>query len=137
MAALTNYLEYQLGDHLFRGQSYTAPTSLFIGLVGYYNSGELESGVINDEISGNNYGRTEYGSTTGNWTNTSGSLANINDISFNQAIGGGWGDVSGLFISTSGTGGDILFHAPLSSSVTVGNGDTFKFAASALTINLY
>jgi len=53
MAALSNYLENKLVDQLFRGQAYSFPTTLYIGLLTSAPS-DSSSGT---EVSGGSYAR--------------------------------------------------------------------------------
>ena len=46
MSAMSDYLESGLIGHLFRNISFTQPSEIWVGLVGGYNSGNLESGVF-------------------------------------------------------------------------------------------
>ena len=137
MSAMTNYLESGLIGHIFRGSSYSAPTTLYVGLVGKYNSGNLESGLYTDEISGGAYARVSGGPGASIWnayTVSTEGTANTNSLTFPAATNT-WGYVSGVFIADgSGTSDNILLYGQLSTPKNVTNGDTFSFAAGDLDI---
>jgi hypothetical protein len=137
MAAMSNYLESGLIGHIFRGSTYTAPTTLYIGLVGKYDSGNLESGLYTDEISGASYARVSGGPDASLWnayTVSAEGTANTNTLTFPAATSN-WGYVSGVFIADgSGTSNNLLLYGALSTPKNVTNGDTFSFGAGDLDI---
>jgi len=67
----------------------------------------------------------------------SGSTVNVAIEAFGAASST-WGTISHIGIkNTEGpTGGDLLYYGALTDSKTVGNGDTFRFSASALSITI-
>ena len=68
MAAMTDALENRLIDFLFRGQSFTQPTSIQIGL---FTSAPNEAGG-GTEVAGNNYSRATLECSLANWAGTKG-----------------------------------------------------------------
>jgi hypothetical protein len=143
MAALSNYLENKLVDHVFRGQTYsaTSPASFFIAL---YTSAPSDAGG-GTEVSGNNYARVSVsrsltawagtqsaGSTTAS-TGTGGVTSNNAAITF-PTPSGSWGTVTHFGILDASTGGNLLFHGPLTVSQTINTGNTVSFAAGQLQI---
>lgn len=132
MTAISNYLENELLDHVFRNAAYTSPgTAIWVAL--YTNSqGDSDSGT---EVSGGSYARVQV--TT--WDAPSnGAIANTSDITFTTASAS-WGTVVSVGIkdSSTSTGTDnLLYYGDLTSSKAVGNGDTFKFNAGDLDITL-
>lgn len=139
MAALTNYLESGLINHIFRGISYTAPSILYIGLTKSFNSGNLESGIV-DEPSSGGYVRQSYSVGTSQWitpysSGTSMISHNTSAIEFPIATAD-IGYVSGVFIADSLTSGNILFYGALSYSRNIRQDDQFVFSSGALKISL-
>ena len=138
--AMTNHLENVLINHVIRNTAYTTPgTSIYVGLIGYYESGGTngaETGTTaSKEKSGGSYARVQV---TG-WTSpidvgTSGSITNTAAITFPTATGD-WGHVSGVFIADHATAGNMLLHGSLTSPREVKNGDVFKFNATDLDIS--
>lgn len=137
MSALTNYLESGLLNHIFRGVSYSAPATLYIGLTQNFISGNLESGII-DEPSTGAYARQAYTSNGTNWTAPyeSGSsmvIHNLSAIQFPLATAN-IGNVSGVFIADSLSSGNILFYGELSYPRNIRQGDQFVFSSGALKV---
>jgi hypothetical protein len=137
MSALTNYLESGLLNHIFRGTSYSAPATLYIGLTKNFVSGNLESGII-DEPSSGGYARQPYTSNGTNWIApyTSGNsmvIHNLSAIQFPLATGN-IGNVSGVFIADNASSGNILFYGQLSYPRNIREGDQFIFSSGALKI---
>lgn len=139
MGALSNYLESGILNHVFRGISYSAPATLYIGLTRSFNSGNLESGVI-DEPSSGSYARQAYSTGTSGWIapysyGTAMATHNTSSVEFPIATAN-IGDVSGVFISDDLTSGNLLFYGSLSSSRNIREGDQFVFSSGALKISL-
>lgn len=138
MSALSNYAEFGLINHMLRGIAYTAPTTVYVGLVKGFNSGNLESGTV-DEPNTGGYARQSYASSTGNWITpyVSGSATvthNTTAIEFPVATAS-IGDISGVFISDAAVSGNVLFYGQLTSSRNVREGDQFVFSSGALKIS--
>ncbi len=137
MGALTNYLESGLINHVFRASSYSAPATLYIGLTKSFNSGNIESGTVDEPTTGN-YSRQSYASNGTNWITpySSGSATathNTSAIEFPIATAN-IGDVSGVFISDDPSSGNILFYGPLSTARNIREGDQFVFSSGALKV---
>jgi hypothetical protein len=145
MAAMSDFLENKLVDHIFRGVTYTVPTTLYVAL---YTSAPSDSGAgIEVPIGTNAYARKEVISTAGSpvWANTqgvagtatssgtSGVTSNTSAITF-IIPSGSWGTVTHFGILDAATGGNLLFHGALTVSQTVNTGNTVSFAAGALQI---
>ena len=60
MSALSNYLENALVNHVLRNTAYTTPgTSVYVGLIKFYETDKLEAGTVTQEISGGSYARVQ------------------------------------------------------------------------------
>jgi len=66
MAAMTDYLENKLIDQLFRGQAYTFPAGLHVGLL---TAAPSDTGG-GTEVSGNAYARQDLAPSLTNWAGT-------------------------------------------------------------------
>lgn len=145
MAAMSDFLENKLVDHIFRGVTYTVPTTLYVAL---YTAAPSDSGGGTEITIGTNaYARRDVVSTAGSpvWANTQGVAgtaassgtggvtSNTSAITFVTPTGS-WGTVTHFGILTAATGGDLLFHGALTVSQTVNNGNTVSFAPGALQI---
>lgn len=147
MSAMSNYLENKLVDHLFRGQSFSAPTALWVGLLTAAPSDT--GGGTEVSTSATNYGRVNLAPSTTNWAatdaaastanpsaGTSGTTSNNVAITFGTPSGN-WGTITHFGIYDAQTTGNLLFWGQLTVSKTVNNGDAApSFAISALSIQL-
>jgi hypothetical protein len=139
MPALTNYLENKLLNYIFRGISYSPPSTLYIGLNQSFDSGSLKSGIV-DEPSVGGYSRQSYASNSGNWIApyysgiVSAVTYNNAQIQFPVATTD-IGNISGIFIADDPASGNILFFGQLSSPRYVRNGDQFVFSSGSLKVS--
>lgn len=136
MSAMSHYLESGLIGHIFKDITFSSPSTLYIGLVGTYSSGALESGIFTQELSGGGYARVSGGPGSAYWSEpaSSGQTHNFQSLTFTTATDD-WGYVSGVFIADgSGTSDNILLYGQLTTPKNVTNGDTFSFASGDLDI---
>jgi hypothetical protein len=144
MAALTDYMENKLIDWLFRGQSFTPPASLYIGLL----TAVPTDSTPGTEVSGGSYARVGVVGSLANWagtqaagsttasSGTGGTTSNNGAITF-PAPTGNWGSVTAFGIYDASSGGNLLAFALLTVAKTVNNGDAApSFAAAALTFQM-
>ena len=145
MAAMSDYLENKLIDFVFRGQAYSAPTTIYVGLL---TTGTSDANTGQVEVTGGSYARVAVTSSLANWagtqaaastvasTGTSGTTSNNGAITF-PAPTANWGVITSFGMYDAATGGNLLFYGNLSTSKTVNNGDAAPtFAAAALSIQL-
>jgi hypothetical protein len=144
MAALTDYMENKLIDWLFRGQSFTPPATLYIGLI-TVSATDSSAGT---EVSGGSYARVAVTGSLANWagtqsagsttasSGTGGTTSNNGAITF-PAPTANWGSIIGFGIYDASTAGNLLAYAALTTAKTVNNGDAApSFAAAALTFQI-
>lgn len=132
MAALSDYLENKLLDHLLGGGDYTPAGTLYVAL---FTAAPSDSGG-GTECSGGSYARKSVTNNTTNWPVTSGaSKSNGTLISFAAATGS-WGTVTHWGIFDASSGGNLLAWGAMDSSQAVASGDTASFAIGALVINM-
>lgn len=144
MAAMSNYLENKLIDHIFRGVAYSVPTTLYIAL---YTATPSDSGG-GTEVTGNNYARPSLAANTTNWAATNGATLTTNPSSGNTGTtsnnavitfntpSGSWGTVTHFGIFDALSGGNLLFWGALSASKLVQSGDAVSIPISNLQIQL-
>jgi len=127
MAALSNYLENALINGTLRATSYTAPTTVYVGL---FTSDPTDAGS-GTEVSGNAYARQSatFAAPSNGASSTSA------DIQFDQATGN-WGTIGWFGIFDALTTGNLLYHGALTASKTIETGDVFKIASGSLTVTL-
>jgi hypothetical protein len=143
MAALSDYLENALVDHIFRNTAYTAGTARHIAL---FTAAPSDSGG-GTEVSGGSYARVSLAASTTNWRNTqnsgSGASTGTGGQTANNAVvtfpapTANWGSVTHVGIFDAASGGNLLVHGALGTPKTVNNGDAApSFAAGDLTFTL-
>jgi hypothetical protein len=126
----SDYLENKLLDHVLGNVAYTAPTTVYVAL---YTVAPADSGG-GTEVSGGGYARVAVANNSTNWPAASGgSKSNGVDITFPTATAD-WGTVVAFGIFDASTGGNLLYWATLTTSKSILNGDTAKFAAGSITI---
>jgi hypothetical protein len=125
MAAISNYLENALLDHVLRNTALTSPTTVYLAL---YTSSptDADSGT---EVSGGSYSRQSASFSAA----ASGTISNSADISYTSMPAA---TVTHVGVRDAASAGNLLFHGALSSSKSVDAGDTFKIATGDLDISL-
>ena len=142
MAAMSDYLENKLVDHILRAQTFTAPATVYVSLHTAAPTGD----VPGTEVSGGSYARVAVTSSLSNWagtqsagsttasSGTGGATSNNAAITF-PAPSASWGTISHFASWDASTAGNLLFHGSLTTSKTVNNGDAApSFAAAALSL---
>lgn len=145
MAAMSDYLENRIVDHVFRARSFTAPTQLWVAL---FTAAPSDSGG-GTEVSGGAYARatpgvnsdtawaaTQGGTPAAASSGTGGLTSNPGTLTF-PAPTANWGVITHMAIFDAVTGGNMLFHGALGTAKTVNNGDPAPtITAAGLTITL-
>lgn len=143
MAALSNYLENKLIDQLFRGQTYSFPSTLYVGL---HTGSSGDAGAT--EVTGGSYVRSEVTCSLLNWagtqganttvasSGTSGTTSNNNAINFVDPTGD-WGTITHFGIYDAVIGGNLLVWGAMTTPRVVANGDSAPtFPVGQLQIQL-
>lgn len=131
MGSFSDFWELEILDHVFGKGSYTPPTNIFIALS---TADPTDSGGSIAEPSGGSYARKS--TAPADWdAAVAGALDNANAITFVTATGS-WGTISHFALFDALTGGNMLAHGTLSTSKTIGSGDTASFAAGDLDVSL-
>ncbi len=126
MAAMTDYLELKLLDHITGVASYTAPSAVYLGLaVGDFT----DTGTGQAELSGGGYARTEatFGSAA------SGQITNSAAIEFPEATNS-LGTVSHWGLFDAATGGNMLLNGAFDSAKLIEAQDILRISAGSLTL---
>jgi len=127
MAEMSNYLENALINGTLRATSYTAPTTVYVGL---YTTDPTDANT-GTEVSGGSYARTS--ATFGAPSN--GVTTNSAAVTFPTATGT-WGTVGWIGILDAATSGNLLYHTPLTSSQSIISGGIFTIAIGNLSVSL-
>jgi hypothetical protein len=127
MAEMANYLENALINGTLRGTTYTAPTTVYVGL---YTSDPTDANT-GTEVSGGSYVRTAV--TFG--APSDGVTTNSAAVEFPQATAD-WGVVGWIGILDASTSGNLLYHSPLDVAKTISSGDVLRISIGALSVTL-
>ncbi|MDR7537430.1 MAG: hypothetical protein QN183_13825 [Armatimonadota bacterium] len=138
MSAKTDYLEQKILDHVLNKVTLTSPTTY----VALYTAAPGETGG-GTEVSGGGYARQivyeNANASTPRWNLAAAEAGggyvvdNAQDIVFPTATAD-WGTIVAAAILDAATAGNMLYYGSLAANKTVGQGDTFKFAAGDLDI---
>ena len=142
--AFTDYFENKLVDWMVRGQAYTPPASLYLGL----DTVACTEAGGGTEVTGGSYARVAYTSSLANWAGTQGAGTTVassgtsgttsnNAVATFPAPTASWGTVVSFRIWDASTAGNALICQALTTSKTINNGDAApSFAAGSLTIQV-
>lgn len=141
MGAKTDYLENKIIDWLLRGQVFTPPATVYVGLL---TAAPSDAGG-GTEVTGGSYARVAVTSSLSNWagtqsagsttasTGTGGTTSNNAAVTF-PAPTASWGQVTHFAIFDAASAGNMLIWSALTTPKTINNGDPApSFAAAALT----
>jgi hypothetical protein len=124
--SFTNFLETEVLDHVFGGNAYTAPVTLYTGL---YTASPSDTGG-GTELSGDGYARQATAFTvTGN------TASNTSAEEWATATGS-WGTITHVGVFDASTGGNLMAYGALTASKTIATGDVFRIPAGDLDITL-
>jgi hypothetical protein len=129
MAQLSDFAEKLLLDWMMTTGTATRPTAWFLAL---YTAAPNDAGG-GTEVSGAGYARQSI--TFPAATSPTGTTSNSNAIEF-TASGGSFGTISHVAIHTASTGGNMLWHGPLSTPRTIAEGEKLSFAVGSVTLTL-
>lgn len=133
MAALSDYAERKILDHLFKNTTFTSP-SAYIALF-TTDPSDSDSGT---EVSGNGYARVQIDTLMGSAASASDvtSITNSSAITFAAASGGSFGTITHIGIYDASTAGNLLAHGQLTASKQIDDGDQFQINTGNLTITI-
>jgi len=126
--SFSNHLETEILDHVFGGNAYTAPATLYLAL--FTSNPDEDASGTEVSTSGTAYARqTVTFTVTGNTATTSAA------VEYSTATAN-FGTVSYVGVMDASTGGNLLAYAALTSSKTIETGDVFRVPAGDLDITL-
>jgi len=129
MAGFSDYLEDKVLDHVFGGNAYTAPSTLYVAL---YTVAPTDTGG-GTEVSGGAYAR-QTGTFTVSGTNPT-TASNSAAIEYPTATAD-YGTVVAVGIFDALSSGNLLAYANLTTSKVVSTGDVFRFNTGDLDVTL-
>lgn len=140
---MSDYLENKLIDHVFRGQAYTAPTTIYFALF----TSACSDSAGGTEVTGGSYARASLAASLANWagtqsagsttasSGTGGTTSNNGVVTF-ATPSAGWGTVTHLGVYDAVSAGNLLICKALTLSKTINSGDTVTFPAAAFTFQI-
>ena len=129
MAGFSDYLEDKVLDHVFGGNAYTAPSTLYVAL---YTVATTDKGG-GTEVIGGSYAR-QTGAFSVSGTNPT-TASNTAAIEYPTATAN-YGTVVAVGILDASSSGNLLAYANLTTSKVVSSGDVFRFNPGDLDITL-
>ena len=129
MAGFSDYLEDKVLDHVFGGNAYTAPATLYVAL---YTVAPDDTGG-GTEVTGGAYARQTSTFTVSGTSPTT--ATNAATVEYPTATAD-YGTVVAVGILDALTSGNLLAYANLDTSKVVTSGDVFRFDAGDLDITL-
>jgi hypothetical protein len=136
MAALSDYIENAIINHILRNQAFTPPTTVYLALFTVVTGLEADLGVTG-EVSGGSYARQTCALNAA----SGGSSANTSEVTFPTATVA-WGTVTHWALvdhvsnTNWGTNVNVLMWGALDVSKVVGVGDVAKVSAGALVVTM-
>ena len=126
--SFSNFLETEILDHVFGGNAYTAPGTLYLAL---FTSNPDEDGSGSEvSTSGTAYARQSIAFTVSGNTATSSSAVDFPTATAN------FGTVTHVGVFDASTAGNLMAYAELTSSKAIETGDVFRVPAGDLDITL-
>jgi hypothetical protein len=127
---VSDYLANKLLDHVFKGTLFSQPSTITAA----YSANSILDSSTGSSITepGNGYARE---SVNGFGAASSGQSKNSNPVTFPTATGS-QGNIATFSLLDALTYGNILFHGTLNTIRAIGEGDTPRFYANALTASL-
>lgn len=142
MVAMSNYLEGQLIDHLFRTNTFAKPTVIAIALSSSTTTDATTgSTTLTEPATANNYARQSLAPLDANWaapSGNNGTTSNQSVITYPACQTADWGPLTDLVVADNATRatGNAWFWGLLTVAKTITVGDIFKFQANQLVIQL-
>lgn len=127
MSSMSNYLEAKLIGHVLRNVTLPSPATVYAALF----TTDPTDADVGTEVSGGSYARQAV--TFG--VPVSGATTNSALVTYPTATAD-WGLVTHVGIYDAVSGGNLLFHAPMTSAEQVLNGQTFTFPIGQLRVTL-
>jgi hypothetical protein len=135
MANMSDYLEGKILNHLFRGTSYSAPSSVYIALC-TDTLDDTDDGASIAEPTGTGYARQAVASNATNWSapNADGTIKNSEEIKWDSVQ---WSaTIKAVAICDALTNGNVLFWGTLTAQKVVTVDDSISFGPNTLSIQI-
>lgn len=143
MSAFSDYLEANILNATLRGVAFpTPPTTTYIAL---FTSDPLDdgSGTELTNVTAPGYARAPVTSSSG-WTapaaptpSSATTISNTGTIEFPEATDDWAGPITHFAIFDTLTGGNMLYHAVMTTPRTISLGDVLRFSAGSLIVGTH
>ena len=127
--SFSNFLETEILDHVFGGNAYTAPSTIYLSLH-TANPTEDASGGGEVSTSSSAYARQSAAFTV------SGNSASTNAAVEWTTATSNWGTITHIGVWDAASSGNMLAYSALTDSKTVAIGDVLRINSGQLTITL-
>lgn len=124
---MSNYLENALVNATLRATAYTAPTTVYLAL---YTTDPTDADA-GTEVTGGAYARVAATFSVP----TDGATSLSANVTFPTATAG-WGTVTHVGVRDALTGGNLLYHTPMTTARAILTGDTLAFLSGQVPITL-
>lgn len=134
MAALSDYLEAQLLDHVLRAETYSPPSTVYVALFTSDASlAALETGSTANEVEAGDFDYERKAVTFDSALTPQGRSESNVDLT--------WSNMPGVTVQYAAimddeTGGNVLFFGELESARVITSGDNFTISEGNLTVTL-
>jgi len=129
---MTSYLEEKILNHILRGEVYTPPSTIYVGLVDSSATDiDLENGILTNEITGYTGSRKVISFNPASQDNGKGTTKNNSEINFNSMPKK---EVAYAILCDSEAGGNILYWLPADTIKTTNIDDIYRLKENDLTI---
>jgi len=126
--SFSNHLETEILDHVFGGNAYTAPGTLYLAL--FTSNPDEDASGTEVSTSGTAYARQTVTFTVSGNTATTDAAVEYSTATANFGTG------THVGVMDASTAGNLLAYAALTSSKTIETGDVFRVPAGDLDITL-
>ena len=135
--AMTTYLKNKTLDNLFRGESYTSPSIIYVALS---KSAPTDAGSNCTEPDASSYKRLATSSNSVNWNaSNNGTISNASTLRFAEAEES-WttqaAPITHWAMFDQETGGNMLFYGQLTKTQEVPRGAILEFPENGLTTTI-
>jgi hypothetical protein len=140
MAAFSNYLENQIANWLTATTMPAAPTTLYVAL---FSTDPTDAGGGTELTNAITGAATRVGVAGGSWTKITAAttvdaaIKNTNEVTITgSSLSNTTLNASHFGVFNAATGGELLFHGQLASTIPIALNDAVKFAPTAITLTI-
>lgn len=140
MSKFSNYTENNIVETTLRGQAFPVPTSVYIAL---FTADPTDANVTANEVQTAAWpayvrkDAADGGLIATGWTaSADGVSSNAKTVTFPANNGAGSVTITHIGLYDAANGGNLLYHAPLTSSKTLLVGDVLSFGIGAITVTV-